>query len=132
MFESVKSVFHRLTEKLKWPAAAFGAIGVSTTLACCYGPPPDYPVDDMETVGACESMLVECAKTNGLWSEACATASMSSCMTSIERLGVHAYDRKSVNAPEVKYEDYLLKLLDDGELTKSATLMAFLHPWKYC
>ncbi len=128
MFESLKSVWQRLKEKLTVPAAAFGVIGVSTTLACCYGPAPEYPLEDYETVEACETMLRECAQVHGLWSDDCSTEVMSSCNSSIERNARSVFNSKA----NANYESSVLRMLDNKQLTEAATLEALVMPWMNC
>ena len=128
MFGGLKAVLQRLKEKLTVPAAAFGVLGVSTTLACCYGPPPDYPVEDYETIEACESMLRECAQVHGLWSDDCTTDAMASCSESINRRAGKVFSTSA----SANYESSVLGLQDNKEITEAATLEALVMPWMNC
>lgn len=128
MFGGLKAVLQRLKEKLTVPAAAFGVLGVSTTLACCYGPPPDYPVEDYETIEACESMLRECAQVHGLWSDDCTTDAMASCSESINRRAGKVFSTSA----SANYESSVLGLQDNKEITEAAALEALVMPWMNC
>ena len=132
MFESMKSVFKRLSKKLTIPAAAFGAIGVSTTLACCYGPAPEYPVADFETEDACEKMLCECAKAHGLWSDECTTSAMDSCGRTLYYRAGSARDKAPASLDSKGYLAYLLGLVERKEMTPSAALEAVIDTWRDC
>ena len=130
MLDKLKGLLKGLANRLAVPAAALGAIGVSTTLACCYGPPPDYPVEDYETVDACETMLRECAKAHGLWSDECDSGSMKSCTLTVAERATQAWNKSLVSEDSLK--TFILKQLEQKEITTIAALETLLLPWKNC